>query len=287
MTLRRAAAGLLLEVRPLPMAGALFTALLGFAWAQGGLRSLGPAQVALLGCVFFGLYTAHLNDTRIDLFERGDRTEVDLPLVFRDSSGFLDERSYPPLIAAACAACALLGAPAAAQGGPPVAVLLAGALALALTYSAALDKTFVGVSFGYPLGVAAVFAAAYLTAHGPVDLRLALILIPLVIALIGTKVRSDAIDRADDGAIGKRTLPVLLGARLAVPTGYALALLGLGLWAALPLLTPLTPLFSVPPLLAAVAVCMSARKGAVKGSLQMAYALVAMLALEVAVLAVG
>jgi len=267
------------------MAGAVLTALLGIALAEGRLDRLSAAQAALLGCVFFGLYTAHLTDTRVDVFERGDHTSLDLPLLFQDSSGLLGERAYAPLIALSACACAALGAPAAAQGGPVVALLLSGALALALSYSTGLDKTLVGVSFGYPLGAAAVFSGAYLAAGGDPGGRLALIVVPLVTALAGTKMRSDAIDAKDDAAIGKRTLPVLLGARVATPAGYALTLAGLAGWAALPALLPLTPLFSVPPVLAALAVCASARLDSVRGSLRMAYALVLMLAAEVAVVA--
>ncbi len=267
------------------MAGALLAALLGFAWAKGNLHTLSQAELSLLGCVFFGLYAAHLTDTYVDVFGRGDRTPTSLPLAFRDSTGLLEEGSYPPIIAAAAAACALLGAPAAAQGGPAVAGLLAGALALALAYSVVLDKTLLGVTLGYPMGAAAVFLAAYLAAGGRLDRSLAFILVPLVTALVGTKVRADAIDLADDAAIGKRTLPVVLGARVAVRTGLALTLAGLAAWAALPAFVALTPLFSVAPVLAAAAVCWSARKSAVEGSLQTAYALVLMLAAEVAVVA--
>jgi len=52
MSARAVGAGLLLEVRPLPMAAAVLTVLFGVGWARGDLRTLPPSTGPLVASVF-------------------------------------------------------------------------------------------------------------------------------------------------------------------------------------------------------------------------------------------
>ncbi len=285
MSARRFVAGLLYEVRPLPMAAALLTVLLGVGWAQGGLRGVPPSVGPLLGSVFFGLYTAHLMDTYVDVVLRGDSTPSDYPWYFRDSSGLLAPVRYPALVAGSAALCVVFALPASSAGGPAVALLLGGALALALTYAPFVDRTTLGVSLGYPLGMAAVLLASFLSVDGTLDAPFLVLVAALVVALSGTKIRSDVIDVEDDRRVNKRTVAVVLGAPRAERLGYGLALAGLAAAALLPLVFPVSLAFAAPPAASAVPVLSRARREPLSASFAMALALLALLAADVAVLA--
>lgn len=282
---RRAAFGLLLEVRALPMAAALLFTLLGLAWAQGRLVPVHPAFPWLAGSVFFGLYTAHLMDTYIDGVKRGDPTPASFPLLFRDSSGLLAPRAYPVAVAASAGACALLAVPAVAAGGAVVGLPIAVGLALALTYAPLLDRSLAGVSFAYPAGALAAFTAGYGLHAGAVDLRWALLGVPVVVALVGTKVRSDIIDIEEDRKIHKRTVPALLGERAGLGVGYALAVGGVAAAAALPWLAGVPLAFVLPPAGAVGVMLLTARMGPFRGSMAMAGSMFGLLAAELAVVA--
>jgi 4-hydroxybenzoate polyprenyltransferase len=282
---RQAAAGLLLEVRPLPMAAALCFTLLGLAWAQGRVVPLHPAFPWLAASVFFGLYSAHLMDTYIDVVKRGDPTPTTFPLLFRDSSGLLPGRSYLPLVAATATLCALAAVPAAVRAGPVVALPIAAGLGLALTYAPFLDRSVAGVSLAYPLGAVAAFTAGYGLEAGTVDLRWSLLAVPVAVALVGTKVRSDIIDLEEDRRIGKRTVPVLLGQRPALALGYGLAVGGCAAAAALPWLAGVPLAFAVPPAGAAAVMLATARMAPFRGSMAMAGSMFGLLAAELAVVA--
>jgi len=285
MSARAVGAGLLLEVRPLPMAAAVLTVLFGVGWARGDLRTLPPSTGPLVASVFFGLYTAHLMDTYVDASLRGDATPASYPWYFRDSTALIPKASYPPLVAASAALCALLAIPAALTGGPAVALLLGAALALALTYAPLLDRHMLGVSLGYPAGVAAVLSAAYLAAGGLPDLPFLLLTASLVVALAGTKVRSDVIDLDEDRRGEKRTVAVALGPVRAVRLGYGLALAGLAGAALVPLAFPVNPALAVPPVASAIAVLATARREPLRSSFAMALSLLGLLAADVAILA--
>jgi 4-hydroxybenzoate polyprenyltransferase len=283
----RLARGILLEVRPLPMAAALLVALLGALWAGARGAPPPPALPWVLAAVFFGLITAHLMDSYVDVVKRGDRTPGDLPLLFRDSTGVLRDPEYGVGIVAAGAASASCIVPVALFAGPLPATLLGAALALSLVYAPLLDKTMAGVSFGYPLGACAVLLAAFLSAGGSVDLPLLWLAGGLFTSLVGIKLRADVIDIAGDRAIGKRTVAAALGERAATRGGYALAAGGLIALAFVPLAFPVTLLFALPPLAASAAFGVTGRLDPVKASLWMSHAMLGALAAEVAVLALA
>jgi 4-hydroxybenzoate polyprenyltransferase len=282
--LRNAIAGLALEVRPLPMAAVLLAALLGGQWAGMRLGALPASMPLLLLAVFFGLYTAHLMDTYIDVVKRHDFTPADYPLLFRDSSGLFPERAYPWAVAASATLCAAASVPPVQAGGVLVAIAMAAGVLVALAYAPLLDRHTLGVSLAYPVGVVAANAAGYALVAGALDFRWLALAATIFFALTGTKIRSDIIDLDDDKKIGKRTVPVLLGRRAGLAVGYGIAMAGLGLAAALPLLISVTPWIAAPPLAAAAGLVISARLDALRGSLLMASVLLGLLAAEVAVL---
>ena len=267
------------------MAAALLYALLGLAWAQGGLLPLHPAFPWLAASVFFGLYTAHLMDTYVDVVKRHDMTPESFPLLFRDSSGLLPPRAYPAGMAVSAGLCAACAAVPVAEGGPAVALSLASGLALALSYAPLLDRRLLGVSLAYPAGALAAFTAGYALSAGAVDLRWSLLGLPVFVALVGTKVRSDVIDLADDARIGKRTVAVAFGERAALVGGYGLAFAGVAAAAALPWVAGVPPLLALPPAGAAAAMAATARMDAFRGSMAMAGSMFALLAAELAAVA--
>lgn len=285
MSARAVGAGLLLEVRPLPMAAALFTVLLGVGCAQGDLRNVPPSVLPLVGSVSFGLYTAHLMDTYVDVVLRGDATPAAYPWYFRDSSGLVAPARYPPLVAGSAALCVLFAALASSVGGPAVALLLGAALALALTYAPFLDRFLLGVSLGYPLGCAGVLFASFLSVGGVLSAPFLVLVAAIVVALAGTKIRSDVIDLAEDRRVDKRTVAVALGEKRALQVGYGLALSGLAAAALIPLAFPVSLALSVPPLAGAAAVVWTAKREPLAASFAMALALLAMLGAYVTILA--
>jgi len=269
------------------MAAALLATLLGVEWVAPGAAAFPATTPILLAAVFFGLYTAHLMDTYVDVVKRSDRTPTDYPLLFRDSTGLLPDRAYPPLVAASALLCAGASVPAVAAGGVLVALSLAVGLAIAMAYAPLLDRHTLGVSFAYPTGVVAASAAGFALASGTLDGRWALIAASLFLALTGTKIRSDIIDYDEDVRIGKRTVPVVIGKRGAIFAGYGLALAGLGLAAALPAFMPVSPWVAVPAVGAACALLISVRSEPFRGSMMMAASLFVLLFCEVALLAVA
>ena len=198
--------GVLLEVRPLPTAAAFFLVLLGTLWAGRSLWPPPPYLPWAMLAALFGMLTAHFSDSYTDVVKRGDRTPVDFPLLFRDSTGVLRDVEYRALLGCCVTASAAATVPVAVAGGPLPALLLLAALALAVGYARWLDRAFVGVTFGYPAGACTLFAASYLASGGPADARAALMASALFCALVGIKVRADVIDIDGDRAIGKRRL---------------------------------------------------------------------------------
>lgn len=268
------------------MGAAVLTVLLGVGWAQGGLRGLPPPALTLALSVSLGLYTAHLMDTFVDATRRGEVTPPDYPWYFRDSAGLIPAVRYPPLIGLSAALCVAFAVPAALEGGLPVAALLGGALGLALAYAPLADRHMLGVSLGYPAGVAAVLAAAFLTAGGQADSSFLVLVGAIVAALAGTKIRSDVIDLQDDRRALKRTVAVALGEKRAVLLGYSLALAGLGVASLIPLAFPVSRALALPPLASAAFVMATSRRVALSASFGMALALLGLLAGDVAILAV-
>lgn len=269
------------------MSAALLCTLLGMGLARGNLSWLPADAPWLLLAVFFGLYTAHLMDTFVDVVHRGDRTPTDFPLLFRDSTGLIADRHYPPLIGVSAALTIASAAVPSAHAGILVAFPLMAGLAIALTYAPLLDKSTLGVTLGYPTGVVCASAAGYGLAAGSLDLRFGALATALIWMLAGTKIRSDIIDRNEDEKIDKRTVPVLIGEGPALQLGYALALGGILFAASFPLFLPLTPAFTLPALGVAAAVGLSARMRPFTGSMAMAGSLFALIAAELVVLALA
>jgi 1,4-dihydroxy-2-naphthoate octaprenyltransferase len=281
----RVARGLLLEVRPLPMAAALLVAVLGSLWAGSPLAPLPPALAWVLAAVFFGLMTAHFMDSYVDVVKRGDRTPGQFPLLFRDSTGVLCDREYLVALAIAAVASGACIVPVALTGGWLPALLLGFALALALTYAPLLDRTTQGVSFGYPAGALAVLAASYLAARGSLDERFLWLAFSLFTALVGMKLRADVIDINQDQKVEKRTLAAVAGPVAATRVGYFLAVAGLWMAAYTPFRYAAPALFALPPTGGVFAFLATRRMDPLKGSLWMSLAMLATLSLEVLVLA--
>ena len=139
----------------------------------------------------------------------------------------------------------------------------------------------------YPAGVACAAAAGYALAAGTLDFRFGALGLALFLALAGTKIRSDIIDVKDDQKIAKRTVPVVIGDRLALRTGYGVALAGIVLAAALPLVFAVTSWFAVPAMLVGATMLLTARLDPFQGSMAMAGSLFVLIVAELAVLAVA
>lgn len=283
----RIARAYLLEVRPLPMAAALLIALLGVLWAGRPLWPPAAFLPLVVAAVFFGLMTAHFMDSYVDVVLRGDRTPGDYPLLFRDSTGLLTDKEYRSAVLGFALASATTILLVVRLIGPFPALPLLLALVLAIAYAPRLDRTFAGVTFGYPAGACAVMLGAFLAAGGGIDLRFLWLTGALFTALVGIKVRADVVDIDDDRRIGKHTVAALAGKRAAENGGYALAVVGLLMAAASPFLFAVPFAFALPPLFAAAAFGGTTRFKPLEAGLWMSHAMLAALALEVAVLALA
>ncbi|WP_435181125.1 UbiA family prenyltransferase [Halorussus sp. AFM4] len=194
------ARGLLTQVKPTFMAPAVGTSV------AGGLLAPRVAPWPAAGhalAVGAALYAAHLVDEYVDAHVRGE-----------------DEPSVPrgTLIRAVAATSVLFWVlvallwTAGARAGALAAVPL---WALAVAHAPALDRHPVPVTVDYPAGIALALVGGYLTQTGALPAGVLGVAAVLAVALSGVKVSVDRLDYDADRAVGKRTVPVLVGDRRA------------------------------------------------------------------------
>jgi len=217
--------GFLAEVRVLPMSLLLMTVVLG------GLLGVGPnVDWNVMGLVlvnaFCYLYVAHLNDTLFDYYYKGEyepgRTLHNVRLngrYYLARYGFGTEVPNAPILPkgyylAAMAAFSAIGFAvmvyvSTVVGWAYSALAIAG-LVLALTYSAGVDRLPVVGDLYWQAGVVFALFCGYYSQTRVVDANIAIMSVPLFIALLSVKMLDALPDVVVDDMNNKRTIPVLL-----------------------------------------------------------------------------
>ena len=233
------------------------TVVFGACLAAG--PTINPNLLALiLVNAFLYLYTAHLNDTMFDVIKGEYEKDRELHAVRVNDEAYLPRLGFgleipnAPLLPRnhyliGILTCSTLGTVMALWiskivGWFYLPLALTG-LALALTYSASLDKVPALGDTMWELGVIAALLCGYYSMKGTIDFPIIQTAVGLFIALAGVKVLDGWYDVPTDSKISKMTLPVFLhskGVRLEVirDLGYALIYVTMML-----LLTQLPPPF--------------------------------------------
>ncbi|NHN61638.1 MULTISPECIES: UbiA family prenyltransferase [Halorussus] len=192
--------GLLTQVKPTFMAPAVATSV------AGGLLAPAVAPLPAAGhalAVGAALYVAHLVDEYVDAHVRGE----DDPSVPRGT--------LTRAVAATSVLFWLLVALLWAGGARAGALAAVPLWALAVAHAPALDRHPVPVTVDYPVGIGLALAGGYLTQTGALPVGVVGMAAVLAVALSGVKVSVDRLDFDADRAVGKRTVPVLVGDRRA------------------------------------------------------------------------
>jgi 1,4-dihydroxy-2-naphthoate octaprenyltransferase len=216
--------GFLAEVRPLPMSLLILTTLLGGLFARGASIDWGIMGLVLLNAFCF-LYVAHLNDTFWDLrkgeYEEGRklhsvRLEDDYYLP-RWGFGYevpnapiLPREHYAVGMLAFSALGLLIMSYLSNLLGWAYSALAIGGLALALTYSAGLDKVPALGDVMWEFGVLLAMWCGYYSQVLRVDELIISTSVPLFISLIGVKALDSLPDTLVDHRNNKVTLTVFL-----------------------------------------------------------------------------
>lgn len=213
--------GLLAEIRPVPMIATLTLAYVGVALGGGTFASTSTGLVLLAAAL--GLFIAHLRDTELDLFVRGeDRL---LPPAGLDGSNGLLSRELLTRLNLTASVLFWIAVAALVWLTDEYALIPVGGAAflLAQAYGMGLDLHPIGAAFAYPAGAILALWSGYLAAGGAALSPLnAMLTSSLLLALVGAKIISDLYDLPHDPAFGKRTIAVLFGALRARILGIAL-----------------------------------------------------------------
>jgi len=218
--------GLLAEIRPVPMVATLTIAYIGVALGGGGFVS--AATWLILLAAGTGLFIAHLRDTEVDFYERGEDRLLP-PVGLDGSNGLLSLRMLRGLnIGASIVFWATVGALLVLTEAVLLLPVAGAAFALAQSYGFGLDRHPLSGALTYPTGALLAFWSGYVAAGGASpSLPLGLIAGALLAALAGGKIVSDLIDEPHDPAFGKRTVAVAVGARSARRMGIGIVTAGL------------------------------------------------------------
>lgn len=212
----------------------------------GAILAVGASvELAILHSmsIFAAVYTAHVKDGYVDFHVRSEDADH-------------------PLTVGGCRMC-LIGSTVVFGACLVLIWILVDGIAAALTaptwviaylHAPQLDMNPVGVTLGYPFGIAlAVLGGYYVQATTVTPLPLSFAAVLLVL-LVGIKIIDDEQDLAYDRSIDKPTVAVLVGAARArnVATGFLLVAVFLVGWFAATGIFPPAVLIATIPLLAVV-----------------------------------
>lgn len=193
---RRLVAGLARAVKPrfmLPPVG------LSIAGGLAAPSLSVPRAAAHAVAVASALYTAHLVDEYVDAHRRGEEAP---------------RLSIPAIAVAGAVSTAVFGLLVAwlwLAAGPRAALLTLPLWVLAALHAPLLDGHPITATIGYPVGVALALGGGAVV-QGPLGPGLATVAALLVPTLAGAKISIDRLDVDFDRSIGKRTVPVVVGA---------------------------------------------------------------------------
>ncbi|WP_430505850.1 lycopene cyclase domain-containing protein [Haloparvum sp. PAK95] len=214
------------QIHPVFMTPPLAASWFGAVVAGEFQVSLGAVHML---AAFFAVYTAHVKDGYVDFHARGE--DDDHPLTIAGCRLALVGAAVGFL--AATVALGLLV-------GPVGALLTLPLWAIGFLHAPQLDTNVVGVTMGYPVGIALVMLGGYYVQTGtfsPAILGFAGVFLAV---LSGVKIIDDETDYDYDSSIDKRTVAVLVGRARARALAQGLLALGaLGvLWGAVSGLFP-------------------------------------------------
>ena len=215
----------------MPMALNLGMTIFGASIAAGPTLNWGLMLVVLINAFLF-LYTAHLNDTMWDVIKGEYEEERTLHAVRLNDTAYLPRLGFglevpgAPLLPrnhylGGILLCSVLGTLiawwlAGVVGWLYLPLALTG-LALALTYSAGLDKIPAAGDTMWELGVIAALFCGFYSQTGILEPTIKQVAMVLFVALLGIKTLDGWYDVPTDTKIGKITLPVFLNSKLGVP----------------------------------------------------------------------
>lgn len=216
--------GFVAEVRPIPMALNLAVTVFGASLAVGPFINWWLMALVFVNAFLF-LYTAHLNDTMFDVIKGEYEKGRVLHAVRTNNTAYLPRLGFglevpkAPLLPrndylCGMVLCSVLGTFIAwwlssLVGWLYLLLALLG-LALALTYSAGLDKVPALGDTMWELGVIAALWCGYYSQKGGLDPIVMQTGVVLFIALLGVKTLDGWYDIPTDTKIDKMTLPVYL-----------------------------------------------------------------------------
>jgi len=224
MNLGSVVTGLAAEVRPIPMALNLAVTIFGASLAVGPLINWWLMSLVFVNAFLF-LYTAHLNDTMFDVIKGEYEKGRVLHAVRRNDTAYLPRLGFglevpkAPILPRNHYLCGIILCSVSGTfiawwlstlvGWLYLPLALTG-LALALTYSAGLDKVPALGDTMWELGVIAALFCGYYSQRGSMDPIIIQTGVVLFIALLGVKTLDGWYDVPTDTKIDKITLPVYL-----------------------------------------------------------------------------
>lgn len=190
--------GFLAYVRPTFMFPAVAMSVYGGALSGGAADPLAGALHA--GAVGMALYVAHLRDGEVDDCRRGEEAPRLSVAAFRWGIG------VGSLVVVAFAAALSV------RAGPAAALSALTLLGLAMLHAPYLDRHPLG-TIDYPVGIAVALLGGAAAQPGGVTRRTVAVAAAFVGLLSGITIGIDRLDADFDRSVGKRTIPVVYGAR--------------------------------------------------------------------------
>ncbi|WP_262177487.1 UbiA family prenyltransferase [Haloarcula laminariae] len=191
-------AGLAAHVRPVFMLPVVAISVCGALLAPSVDGWLLAGHAVAAGAA---LFVAHLRDGLVDGHVRGEERPL------------LSAATYRRATAAATVVVLLLAASLAVTANALASGSIVVLLCLALLHAPYLDRHPVSVTVDYPVGIATALAGGFATQTGTLPVETVAAAVSVASLLAGIKVGIDRLDAAFDRTIGKRTVPVIAGAR--------------------------------------------------------------------------
>jgi 1,4-dihydroxy-2-naphthoate octaprenyltransferase len=199
------------QVHPVFMVAAIGATVVGGLYSP--IANLGNLTIFCV-CVFAALYFAHVRDSYVDFFERGE-----------DRFSYMTKQQAKRAMLACTLAVVACGAYFALQGlWLAVGVVFAGLL-LAFFHTP-MDLNPIGATAGYPTGLALAAIGGFYVQAGAVSNKIVFFAAAVWLVLNGVKIVDDIKDFEWDRKFGKIAAPVYFGKKKAKKVAVALVFAG-------------------------------------------------------------
>ncbi|MBI3587840.1 prenyltransferase [Candidatus Micrarchaeota archaeon] len=234
------------QVHPVFMVAAIAAAVVGALYAPASNL---PNLLVFCIAVFSALYFAHVKDSYVDYFVRGE-----------DEFSYMSEAQAKRAMLVSALAVLACGAYFIAVGLWGVLPFLLGGFLLAYFHTP-LDLNPVGATAGYPTGLALAAIGGYYVQAGTLPMRMFAFAFVVWLVLNGVKIVDDIKDCGWDARFGKITAPVFFGREKAKVVAAALVIAGalLGIALSLTRVLPFISFISYIPLIPASLLSLSRR----------------------------